>query len=94
MLYLTDSSIEGGVVSWSLWDGTGREEHMAGDSDDPPYRTGLDALKDGWRLIQMSQLMPPHPGAEFTTSYQRYEFLFEKLVDLGAAEEGTSARSR
>ena len=28
----------------------------------------LDALRDGWRLIQMSPLLPPIPGKELQTS--------------------------
>ena len=31
---------------------------MAGDTDIPPYRTGVDALKDGWRLIQAAPSAP------------------------------------
>jgi hypothetical protein len=54
---------------------------MAGDSDEPPYRTGVDALRDGWRLIQASPLIATAPGAEFRTDYLKYEFLFEKWVD-------------
>ncbi len=82
ILYLGSSALDSNVVSWSFYDGTGTEEHMAGDMQEPPYRTGLDALRDGWRLIQMSQLIPHYPGEEFTTAYQKYEFLFEKLEEM------------
>jgi hypothetical protein len=81
ILYLANSALDAPVVGWSVYDGTGRTLHMAGDSSEPPYRTGLDALLDGWRLLQMSQLLPHLPGEEFTTSYQKYEFLFEKLEE-------------
>jgi hypothetical protein len=33
----------------------------------------------------MSQLLPHYPGEEYTTSYQKYEFMFEKLVDADGA---------
>ncbi len=82
ILYLGSSALDTNVVSWAIYDGTGREPHMAGDMEEPPYKTGLDALEDGWRLIQMSQLVPHYPGEEFTTSYQKYEFLFEKLEEI------------
>lgn len=85
VLYLDNSSLDARVVSWALWDGTGTERRMPGDADRPPYATGLDALLDGWRLIQLSQLAPHAPGAEFTTSYQKYEFVFEELVEMQAA---------
>lgn len=80
ILYLANSALDSRVVSWAMYDGTGQHEHLPGDSGVPPYATGLAALRDGWRLLQMSELHPPAPGREFTVSYQRYEFLFEKLV--------------
>jgi hypothetical protein len=80
VLYLTDSALDSAVIGWSHYDGTGAQEHMAGDADTPPYRTGLEALRDGWRLFQASQLVPHAPGAEFRTDYLKYEFFFEKLV--------------
>ncbi len=82
VLYLADSSLDSGVVAWSFFDGTGSKRHMAGDSEEPPYRTGLDALIDGWRLIQASPLIDHVPGNEFRVGYLRYEFFFEKLVTV------------
>ncbi len=81
LLYLADSALDAPVIAWSSYDGTGATETMAGDSEEPPYKTGLAALRDGWRLIQMSQLTAHPPGTEFTTSYLKYEFIFEQLVD-------------
>ncbi len=83
VLYLSHSGLDAQVVSWAQWDGTGKEDHIPGDQEQPPYETGLDALKDGWRLLQMSPLQPHVPGAEFTTSYLKYEFVFEKLEEFG-----------
>ena len=78
-LYLESPALDARVVAWSTWDGTGEQETMAGDSETPPYPTGLAALRDGWRLLQSAQLLPHAPGAEFTTDYLKYEFLFERL---------------
>ena len=86
ILYLASSALDTPVVAWSIYDGTGKTRPMAADSDEPPYKSGLDAMKDGWRLIQLSQLIPPYPGEEFTVSYQRYECVFEKLELL--SEDG------
>ena len=82
ILYLADSSLDSKVVAWALHDGTGRETHMSGDAETPPYETGLDALLDGWRLFQISPLRPEPVGDEFRTSYLKYEFVFEQIVDL------------
>jgi len=80
VLYLQTSALDSEVIAWSQYDGTGKNVFMAGDSDEPPYPSGLHALTDGWRLFQASTLNPHAPGAEFQTSYLKYEFFFEKLV--------------
>ena len=80
VLYLATSALDTGVVGWANYDGTGQTFHMAGDSDQPPYRTGLAALLDGWRLIQASPLLSHVPGNEFRTDYLKYEFWFEKII--------------
>ena len=90
VLYLKSSALDTEVAAWATYDGTGHTRHMAGDTDTPPYRTGLGALKDGWRLIQASSLQPHAAGDEFRTSYLKYEFFFEKLIETDApASENT-----
>ncbi len=79
VLYLSTSSLASKVVSWSLFDGARAEAEEAGGSPLPPYATGLDALRDGWRLFQASQLLPPSAGEEYATSFHKFEFFFEKL---------------
>lgn len=81
ILYLADSSPESSVVASAEYDGTGERTHTSGDADEPPYPTGLDALLDGWRLFQFSPISPAAPGEEFTNSYFKYEFAFEKLIE-------------
>ena len=82
VLYLANSALDSGVKGWSIYDGTGQTQPTTGDSDVPPYRTGLEALLDGWRVVQFPQLNPPYPNMEYTTSFQMYEFVFEQLVDV------------
>ena len=81
ILYLANSALDAQVVSWAQYDGTGATDPQPGDADEPPYQSGVDALRDGWRLLQMSPLAPHAAGAEFTTSYLKYEFVFEKLEE-------------
>ena len=89
VLYLATSALDDQVVGWSNYDGTGSTQPTTGDSDEPPYHTGLDALKDGWRLIQAAQLLPPSPGNEYDVSFLKHEFFFEKLEDsVGAGGLG------
>ncbi len=82
VLYLGNSALDAPVIAWAHYDGTGETLHMAGDQDQPPYATGLDALKDGWRLFQAAQLLPHARGEEFDVAYLKYEFFFEQLVEV------------
>ncbi|MQM27395.1 hypothetical protein [Glycomyces albidus] len=79
VLYLNTSGLDSEVLAWSFYDGTGTTNPTTGDSDLPPYDTGTEALRDGWRLFQASQLVPPYPGHEYDTSFLKHEFWFEKL---------------
>jgi hypothetical protein len=81
VLYLANSALDSPVIAWAVYDGTGETRHMAGDSDEPPYATGLAALRDGWRLFQASQLLPHPRGEEFDLSYLKYEFFFEQIAE-------------
>ncbi len=82
ILYLNTSALDSDVKGWTMYDGTGCEHHTTGDSDRRPYATGMDALLDGWRVIQFPQLIPPYPGMEYTTSFKKNEYIFEKLETI------------
>lgn len=91
VLYLLDSALSSRVVAWALYDGTGRQSAETGDCPEPPFETGLAALEAGWRLLAMSPIRPSPPGGEYSTSYLKFEFVFERLlVSRGADEAGSS----
>ena len=81
VLYLANSALDSPVVGWSVYDGTGETRRRAGDADEPPYATGLAALRDGWRLFQASQLLPHARGEELDLAYLKYEFFFEQWIE-------------
>ena len=51
VLQLASSGLDSPVLGWSRYDGTGRSHPTMGDSDEPPYETGVAALQAGWRLL-------------------------------------------
>jgi hypothetical protein len=78
MLWLASSSLDGQVLGWSFFDGTnGEGPQLEGET---PYSNGVDALRAGWRMIQMSALAPPYPGYERETSFLKHEFVFERMI--------------
>ena len=79
MLWLASPSLDSRVLGWSFFDGTsGAGPQLEAD---PPFETGVAALQAGWRLLQMSPLIPPVPGHERETSFLKHEFVFERIVD-------------
>lgn len=82
VLYLATSALDSEVRGWSTYDGTGKTYPTTGDSDRPPYKTGLAAMQDGWRVVQFPVLIPPYKDLEYTTSFVKFEYIFEKMVAL------------
>ena len=82
VLYCRSSALDSEVVGWATYDGTGEKFHHPGGQDEPPYNTGLEAMLDGWRVIQISQLMPPYPGTEHNTSFLPFEMVLEQIVEV------------
>jgi hypothetical protein len=80
-LYLTHPNPSADTIAWSLFDGSGGASRTSGDADAPPYPSVVAAMQDGWRVMQVSQQIPPHPGMEHRTSYLPYEFILERMVE-------------
>jgi len=76
-LYLEHSGLDGRVVAWSFHDGAGRLADLEGS---PPYRTASDALRDGWRLLQVSPVPQRIPGAERIAGRLEHEAVLERIV--------------
>ena len=78
-LWATGSSLDSGTVGWAFHDGTDGEGPGIPDRS-PPYPSGVEALRDGWMLLQSSPLLPPSPGEEHQNHYLEYEFVFERRI--------------
>ncbi len=89
-LYLENSALDSRSVAWAFHDPTDGAGPGVPDLDPSgprshvPYKTGLDALRDGWHLLQMTQLIPRAEGTEHSASFLSYEFVFERVVDTAA----------
>ncbi|MCY0896511.1 MAG: hypothetical protein OWS03_09515 [Alicyclobacillaceae bacterium] len=81
ILCLTDPDFESPVVAWSMYDPTIPADQLqmqTGDSNRPPYATLLDAMRDGWCILQVPHT--PHfvRGHEYETGHLPYEYILEK----------------
>jgi hypothetical protein len=78
-LWLLGSSVDEGVVAWSFFDSTngdGPQPPLA----EPPYPTGLDAMRDGWMLIQAPSPVAVDADPHQPGGYIDNEFLFERRI--------------
>ena len=78
-LWASGSALDSGTIGWAFHDGSDGSG-PAIPAASPPYANGVAALRDGWMLLQSSQLVPPGPGDEHRNSYLEYEFVFERRV--------------
>lgn len=77
-LYLANSTLASAVVAWSEFDGTTNDPPEM-DDPEPPYATAVDAMRDGWRVIQVSPLTAPPTDREFEVDYLKHEVILEKF---------------
>lgn len=80
VLYSSNSSPDASVIGFSLYDGSS-ENPTAHEVDTPmPYESVLDAMRDGWRIIQYPTLGRQR-NSELETDYLEFEFVLEKIVE-------------
>ncbi len=80
LLYLGGSDLGSQVIGWTLYDGTDRYNYDNNESDDPIYKTGLDALRAGWQILQWPTLQNPNPVDGDESGFLPFEFVFERKV--------------
>lgn len=88
-LWLAAAALDTDVKAWAFHDGAEGAGSLAGvdasiPSTEPPYRTGVDALADGWFLLQA----PGPLGLSAIDGELPCEFVFERrvIVAFGSAD--------
>lgn len=78
ILYSASPDLASAVVAWSSYDGASAVTSQAGDADTPPYPTVLDAMRDGWRVVQLASPSAATPGAEHRPAFLKWEVVLER----------------
>ena len=77
-LYSKSTNLRSPLGGWALYDPTAPDEPIL-PSQDAPYTSVLDAVNDGWRIVQF-----PRPElynfTDVDNAYLTYEFILEKFV--------------
>ena len=77
-LYSKSTNLRSPLGGWAVYDATAPDEPVL-PSQEPPYASVLDAVRDGWRIVQF-----PRPElynfTDVDNAYLTYEFILEKFV--------------
>ncbi len=77
-LYSKSTNLRSPLGGWALYDATATDEPVL-PSQDAPYTSVLEAVNDGWRIVQF-----PRPElynfTDVDNAYLTYEFILEKFV--------------
>lgn len=85
ILHLSNPELNSSAVAWALYDGAkpkGELQMNSGDEDSPPYGSVLEAMQDGWFVMQVPTL-PYYPrGEEHEVGHLPYEYVLERKVTI------------
>jgi hypothetical protein len=77
-LYSKSTNLRSPLGAWALYDATAPEAPIL-PSQDAPYTSVIDAVRDGWRIVQF-----PRPElynfSDVDNAYLAFEFILEKFV--------------
>lgn len=80
-----DPDLESSTVAWSLYDSArpaNERQMQTGDAMEAPYDSVLDAMRDGWRVIQFPRLPNYVHGHEHDTGHLPFEYILERMVEI------------
>lgn len=77
-LYSKSTNMRSALAAWMEYDATKPQEPTL-PSDDPPYESVLDAVADGWRIVQFPDAkLYSYQGVD--NDYIGFEFILEKMA--------------
>ncbi len=80
LLYLTAGStnLRSGIVGWVFYDPT-KDHEPTLPSDEPPYRSVLDAMADGWQVVQFP-VSKMYEYKDLGNDYVGFDYILQKWV--------------
>jgi hypothetical protein len=85
ILHLAVPDLASRTVAWALYDGAKAKDELqmqTGDSDTPMYESVLDAMRDGWNVIQLPSLPVFLAGHEHEQGHLPNEYVLERKVEV------------
>ncbi|MFT5377208.1 MAG: hypothetical protein ACI906_004046 [Candidatus Latescibacterota bacterium] len=90
VLFQTTPALTANVVAWARYDASqGAGIPDLPDESEPPYANAMAAMRDGWQVIQMSELKHRSTEDGYELGPLPYQTVLSKFNEL--KEENTSS---
>ena len=91
VLFQSTPGLDAAVTAWSRYEASkGSTIPDLSDEAEPPYGTALEAMRDGWQVIQMSELKQRSPDDAYEDGPLPYQTVLSRFNEI---DEGNEERS-
>ena len=77
-LFEVDQPAQSPLGAWALYDPAAADEPVL-PSQEAPYASVLDAVRDGWRIVQFPR-PELHRFSDLDNAYLGFEFILERMT--------------
>ena len=88
VVFQTTPALDAQVVAWARYEASksaGIEDLV--EESEPPYQDAMAAMRDGWQVIQMSELKHRSSGEGYELGPLPYQTVLAKFSELEKEEE-------
>ncbi len=88
VLFQTSPALDVAPVAWARYEaskGTGIKDLV--EESEPPYKNAMDAMRDGWQVIQMDQLKHRSEEDGYELGPLPYQTVLSRFSELQPEEE-------
>ena len=83
VLFQTTPALNADVVAWARYEASkGVNIPDIADESEPPYRNAMEAMRDGWEVIQLSELTRRSPDDAYEDGPLPYQTVLAKHNEL------------
>jgi len=90
VLFQTTPALDSNAVAWAHYNasqGTGVHDFV--EESEPPYKNAMEAMRDGWLVIQMSELKHRSNDDGYELGPLPYQTVLAKFNELQQEEESS-----
>ena len=88
VLFQTTPGLDASAIAWSRYEASkGTSITDLPDEEEPPYRNAMEAMRDGWQVIQMSEVKPRSADDAYEDGPLPYQTVLSRFTPLAVDQE-------